>query len=162
MANAVERRAFLPESRRTAGSTGAPTSPAPRATSRICAKRSTSDALEQRSPNVGLHLCRRVAERLPDVQRPRRRYDRRGRELGDVQHAGGRPTQYKFGFSYMDRNRDFLSRRFHFIPITTQKADAGNLLFDNTLPPEQIFIAEQHRHRVALQRGDAPDRCVHG
>jgi outer membrane receptor protein involved in Fe transport len=54
--------------------------------------------------------------------------------------AGGRPTQYKFGFSYVDRNRDFLSRRFHFIPITTQKADSGNLQFDNTLPPEQIFV----------------------
>jgi hypothetical protein len=54
--------------------------------------------------------------------------------------TGGRPTQYKFGFSYIDRSRDFLSRRFHFIPITTQKADAGNILFDNTLPPEQIFV----------------------
>ena len=54
--------------------------------------------------------------------------------------AGGRPTQYKFGFAYADRSRDFLSRRFHFIPITTQKADTGNLLFDNTLPPEQIFV----------------------
>jgi TonB-dependent receptor len=40
----------------------------------------------------------------------------------------------------VDRNRDFLSRRFHFIPITTQKADSGNLQFDNTLPPEQIFV----------------------
>ena len=54
--------------------------------------------------------------------------------------AGGRPTQYKFGFGYADRSRDFLSRRFHFIPITTQKADTGNLLFDTTLPPEEIFI----------------------
>jgi outer membrane receptor protein involved in Fe transport len=54
--------------------------------------------------------------------------------------AGGKPTQYKFGFAYADRSRDFLSRRFHFIPITTQKADTGNLLFNNTLPPEQIFV----------------------
>jgi hypothetical protein len=54
--------------------------------------------------------------------------------------AGGRPTQYKFGISYVDRNRDFLSRRFHFIPITSQKADSGNLLFNNTLQPEEIFI----------------------
>ena len=45
--------------------------------------------------------------------------------------AGGRPTQYKFGVNYVERTRDFQSRRFHFIPITTQKADAGNLLFDN-------------------------------
>jgi TonB-dependent receptor len=55
--------------------------------------------------------------------------------------AGGRPTQYKFGVSYVDRSRDFRSRRFHFIPITTQKADAGNLLFDNRQSPEQIFVA---------------------
>jgi hypothetical protein len=54
--------------------------------------------------------------------------------------AGGKPTQYKFGFSYVDRSRDFLSRRFHFIPITSQKADGGNLLFTNTLPPEEIFV----------------------
>ncbi len=55
--------------------------------------------------------------------------------------SGGRPTQYKFGVNYVDRSRDFRSRRFHFIPITTQKADAGNLLFDNRLPPEQIFVS---------------------
>jgi len=55
--------------------------------------------------------------------------------------AGGRLTQYKFGVNYVDRSRDFRSRRFHFIPITTQKADAGNLQFDNRLPPEQIFVS---------------------
>jgi hypothetical protein len=55
--------------------------------------------------------------------------------------AGGRPTQLKFGVNYIERERDFRSRRFHFIPITTQKADAGNLLFDQRLPPEQIFVS---------------------
>lgn len=55
--------------------------------------------------------------------------------------AAGRPTQYKFGASYVDRSREFRSRRFHFIPVTTQKADTGNLLFDNRLPPEQIFVS---------------------
>jgi outer membrane receptor protein involved in Fe transport len=55
--------------------------------------------------------------------------------------AGGRPTQYKFGVNYVDRSRDFRSRRFHFIPITTQKADAGNLQFDNRRPPEEIFVS---------------------
>ncbi len=53
--------------------------------------------------------------------------------------AGGRPTQYKFGLNYIDRTRDFRSRRFHFIPITTQKADAGNLLFNPLLQPEELF-----------------------
>jgi TonB-dependent receptor len=56
--------------------------------------------------------------------------------------AGGRPTQYKFGVNYVDRSRDFESRRFHFIPITTQKADTGNLLFDPLLLPEQLFVPE--------------------
>jgi TonB-dependent receptor len=52
----------------------------------------------------------------------------------------GRPMQYKFGLNYVERTRDFRSRRFHFIPITTQKADTGNLLFDPLLPPEQLFV----------------------
>jgi hypothetical protein len=55
--------------------------------------------------------------------------------------SGGRPTQYKFGVSYVDRSREFRSRRFHFIPITTQKADTGNLLFNNLLQPEELFTA---------------------
>jgi outer membrane receptor protein involved in Fe transport len=54
--------------------------------------------------------------------------------------AGGRPTQYKVGLNYVDRARDFRSRRFHFIPITTQKADAGNLLFNPLLTPEELFV----------------------
>jgi hypothetical protein len=53
--------------------------------------------------------------------------------------TGGRPTQWKFGVNYIERTRDFASRRFHFIPITSQKADTGNLLFDNRLAPEDIF-----------------------
>ena len=55
--------------------------------------------------------------------------------------TGGRPTQYKFGVNYVGRGRDFHSRRFHFIPITTQKADAGNLLFNPLLQPEELFVA---------------------
>jgi hypothetical protein len=52
--------------------------------------------------------------------------------------AGGRPTQYKFGFNYIDRTRDFRSRRFHFIPITATKD--GALQFDNRLSPEELFV----------------------
>ena len=55
--------------------------------------------------------------------------------------AGARPTQYKVGLNYVERTRDFRSRRFHFIPITSQKADSGNLLFDNRQLPEDIFVA---------------------
>jgi type 1 fimbria pilin len=53
----------------------------------------------------------------------------------------GRPTLYKFGVSYIDRSREFRSRRFHFIPITTNNAATGNLQFDNRLPPEEIFVS---------------------
>jgi hypothetical protein len=56
--------------------------------------------------------------------------------------SSGRPTQYKFGVSHVDRTRDFRSRRFHFIPITSQKADSGNLLFDNRLTPEELFVPD--------------------
>lgn len=63
--------------------------------------------------------------------------------------SGGRPTQFKFGVNYVERTRDFRSRRFHYIPITTHKADSGNLLFDNRLMPEQIF-ARQHRDGVQV------------
>jgi TonB-dependent receptor len=54
--------------------------------------------------------------------------------------AGRLPTQYKFGVNYVERTRDFRSRRFHFIPITTQKADTGNLLFNPLLSPEELFV----------------------
>jgi outer membrane receptor protein involved in Fe transport len=56
--------------------------------------------------------------------------------------SSSRPTQYKFGLNWVARTREFRSRRFHFIPITTQKADSGNLLFDSKLPPEQIFVSQ--------------------
>jgi hypothetical protein len=56
--------------------------------------------------------------------------------------AGGRPLQFKFGINYVERTRDFQSRRFHFIPITSQKADSGNLLFDQRLTPEELFVPQ--------------------
>jgi hypothetical protein len=49
----------------------------------------------------------------------------------------GRPTQFKFGVSYVDRTRDFVSRRFRFIPITLTKD--GSLLFNNQLTPEELY-----------------------
>jgi hypothetical protein len=76
--------------------------------------------------------------------------------------GGGRPTQYKFGVSYVDRSRDFLSRRFHFIPITTQKADTGNLLFNNTLPPEQIFVSSNIGTAFRLNEETRPTDAYRG
>ena len=79
-----------------------------------------------------------------------------------LSNARGKATQYKFGFSYVDRNRDFLSRRFHYIPITTQKADAGNILFDNTLPPEQIFVESNIGTALRLNEETRPTDAYKG
>jgi hypothetical protein len=76
--------------------------------------------------------------------------------------GGGRPTQYKFGVSYVDRNRDFNSRRFHFIPITSQKADSGNLLFNNTLQPEEIFVSNNIGTAFRLNEETRPTDAYQG
>ena len=51
--------------------------------------------------------------------------------------TAGRATQFKFGGGYVDRNRDFSSRRFRFVPVSANKDGAvpANL----TAPPEAIF-----------------------
>ena len=51
--------------------------------------------------------------------------------------AAGRATQFKFGVNYVERTRDFQSRRFRFIPIAANKDAAvpANL----TLAPEELF-----------------------
>jgi hypothetical protein len=79
-----------------------------------------------------------------------------------TQAAGGKPTQYKFGFNYVERTRDFQSRRFHYIPITTQKADAGNLLFDNLLQPEEIFVASNIGTAFRLNEETRPTDAYNG
>ncbi|HLG59651.1 MAG TPA: TonB-dependent receptor [Vicinamibacterales bacterium] len=76
--------------------------------------------------------------------------------------GGGRPTQYKFGVSYVDRGRDFQSRRFHFIPITTQKADTGNLLFNNRLSPEEIFVPSNIGTAFRLNEETRPTDAYRG
>ena len=51
--------------------------------------------------------------------------------------TAGRATQFKFGGSYVDRNRDFSSRRFRFVPISANKDGAVPATL--TAPPEEIF-----------------------
>jgi hypothetical protein len=51
--------------------------------------------------------------------------------------AGDRPTQFKFGASYVDRSRDFQSRRFRYIPIVLNKDGAANI--NLTLEPEVLY-----------------------
>ncbi|MEQ1869311.1 MAG: TonB-dependent receptor [Vicinamibacterales bacterium] len=85
--------------------------------------------------------------------------------------AGGRPTQYKLGFNVVDRARDFRSRRFHFIPLTTQKADTGNLLFNPLLSPEELFVSKnigtafrfnEETRPVDAYDGDQQTRSAYG
>jgi hypothetical protein len=53
--------------------------------------------------------------------------------------GGSKPTVYKFGTMYVDRSRDFRSRRFHFIPITATKD--GALSFNPQSDPETLFTS---------------------
>ena len=53
--------------------------------------------------------------------------------------AGGRPTQFKFGAAYVERTRDFISRRFRYVPVVLNKTDPPAVQFDATLPPEQLY-----------------------
>ena len=55
--------------------------------------------------------------------------------------AAGRATQVKFGASFVDRTRDFRSRRFHYIPITATKD--GAVATDLRLEPELQFTQEK-------------------
>jgi hypothetical protein len=56
-----------------------------------------------------------------------------------LSYASGRPTQYKFGFNYVERDRDFLSRRFRYIPVVLTKD--GPALTNLSLPPEDLYTS---------------------
>ena len=56
--------------------------------------------------------------------------------------TGGRPTQLKFGASYTDRARDFVSRRFRFIPVTTGSGNSGIPAAALVLPPEELYASQ--------------------
>lgn len=58
---------------------------------------------------------------------------------GAFRITGARPTQFKFGVNYVERNRDFSSRRFRYIPIVATKDGASPV--DLTLSPEQLFAS---------------------
>jgi TonB-dependent receptor len=54
--------------------------------------------------------------------------------------TGGMPTQFKFGLNYVDRQRDFESRRFRYIPVILNKD--GNPQINLTQTPEQLYTQE--------------------
>ncbi len=51
--------------------------------------------------------------------------------------AGGRPVQWKFGGNYVERGRDFQSRRFRYIPIVLNKDGAAAI--NLSLTPEALY-----------------------
>jgi outer membrane receptor protein involved in Fe transport len=53
--------------------------------------------------------------------------------------TGARPTQFKFGFNYIDRARAFESRRFRFIPIILTKDGQPSTNLSQT--PEQLYTS---------------------
>lgn len=53
--------------------------------------------------------------------------------------AGSRPTQFKFGVNYIERTRDFQSRRFRFIPVVLNKD--GTAQINLTLSPEELYAS---------------------
>jgi hypothetical protein len=53
--------------------------------------------------------------------------------------AGSRPSQFKFGASYVDRDRNFAARRFRFIPVILNKDGAPQVGL--TLPPEEQYTS---------------------
>jgi len=54
-----------------------------------------------------------------------------------LSNTGGRPTQYKLGVSFVERNRDFASRRFRYIPVVLTKD--GPALTNLTAMPEDLY-----------------------
>jgi outer membrane receptor protein involved in Fe transport len=54
--------------------------------------------------------------------------------------TGGRATQYKVGANYIERTRDFQSRRFHFIPVTAKDNSLPTSILSQ--PPDQILTDE--------------------
>ena len=49
--------------------------------------------------------------------------------------VNGLPSQFKFGGQYIERTRDFTSRRFRFLPVDTSDVDLSD-------DPESIFAAD--------------------
>ena len=66
-----------------------------------------------------------------------------------VENWAGLPTQVKFGTSYIDRSRDFLSRRLRFVPIST-----GGL--DLSRPAEELFTPDRIGPNFQLKEETRP------
>jgi outer membrane receptor protein involved in Fe transport len=53
--------------------------------------------------------------------------------------TSSRPTQFKFGVAYVERSRDFNSRRFRYVPVVLNKSDPPAVQFNPQLTPEELY-----------------------
>lgn len=53
--------------------------------------------------------------------------------------TSARPTQFKFGVAYVERSRDFNSRRFRYVPVVLNKSDPPAVQFNAQLSPEELY-----------------------
>jgi outer membrane receptor protein involved in Fe transport len=83
--------------------------------------------------------------------------------------ASGRPTQYKVGAAYIERSRDFSSRRFRYIPNTA--TSGGTVPADLRLTPEELYTDpnigpvwrfNEETRPVDAYRGDQSTTAVYG
>ena len=66
-----------------------------------------------------------------------------------VENWAGLPTQVKFGTGYIDRSRDFLSRRLRFVPTSTSGLDLSR-------PAEELFTADHIGRNFQLKEETRP------
>ena len=68
--------------------------------------------------------------------------------------GGSRPTQFKMGANYIDRSRDFRSRRFRFIPNVA--TSGGQIGVNLALTPEELFTRENIGTRFRFNEETRP------
>jgi hypothetical protein len=74
--------------------------------------------------------------------------------------SGGRPTQYKVGVNVIDRERDFSSRRFRFIPNVA--TSGGSVGLNLALTPEELFTQENIGPRWRFNEETRPVDAYNG
>jgi TonB-dependent receptor len=74
--------------------------------------------------------------------------------------SGGRPTQYKFGVNVIDRERDFSSRRFRFIPNVA--TSGGSVGLNLALPPEDLYTTDNIGPRWRFNEETRPVDAYNG
>ena len=74
--------------------------------------------------------------------------------------SGGRPTQYKFGVNVIDRERDFSSRRFRFIPNVA--TSGGSIGLDLSQAPELLYTEQNIGPRWRFNEETRPVDAYNG